>query len=259
MSSAGEPERRRRVEVDGAVRHRSLGTIRPASRFCKAAVGRGSRDVTRLRRCSGRVRGRGSPLPVRKRPTGRSRAAVGSPATRDSPGRRPSRGRLRRPRGRPSPGRDRARPPGPPRLEPRHRRHRRRPRDVPHRLSAPRRGRRGRDRRGRLGAVPGPARPDEPGGADLRPADDRLRPDRQGRARALPARAAPRRDLRRGPPSDHRYDDDRRGPDLLDERRLRSGGDHRRRRGQRIDRQLPRRLHDHPAARPGPTPAAGRH
>ena len=55
------------------------------------------------------------------------------------------------------------------------------------------------DRRRRQRPVGRPAGPDEPRRPDLRPADRRLRPDRQGRARPLPARAAPGRRLRRGP------------------------------------------------------------
>ena len=46
-----------------------------------------------------------------------------------------------------------------------------------------------------------------------------------GRARPLPARAAPGRHVRRGPAARPRRDDHGRGPDVLDERRLRPAGD----------------------------------
>ena len=54
-------------------------------------------------------------------------------------------------------------------------------------------------------------------------------------------------------------DDDRRGPIVLGQRRLRPGRDPRRRRRERQRRERSRRIDDHPAARPGPTPAAQRH
>ena len=68
---------------------------------------------------------------------------------------------------------------------------------------------------------PGLPDPSELGQARLRPADDRLRPRRQGGARSVrgPAPARPR--LRRDPDDDPRRDDHRRGSDVLGQRRHR--------------------------------------
>ena len=94
--------------------------------------------------------------------------------------------------------------------------------------------------------------------ADVRPADRRLRPDRQGRARSLPARGTPGRRVRRRPAARPRRDDHRRGPDLLGEQRVRRAGHHGGRRRGRQRRPRARRLDHHPAARPGPAAARPR-
>ena len=57
--------------------------------------------------------------------------------------------------------------------------------------------------------------------ADVRPADDPLRPRRRGRAGSLPDRRAAGRRLRRRAPAGPRRDDHRGGPHVLGERRLR--------------------------------------
>ena len=79
-------------------------------------------------------------------------------------------------------------------------------------------------------------------------ADDRLRPDRSGPARAARRRPPRGRDLRRHPARPHRRDDLDRGQDVLGELGLRPGRLHRGR-----DRHdpgpRPRWLDDHPAAR----------
>ena len=70
--------------------------------------------------------------------------------------------------------------------------------------------------------------------ADVRPADGRLRPDRRGGARPLPARGAPGRRVRRRAAAGPRRDDHRRGPDVLGQRRVR-----RRRRSSRPSPKAP--------------------
>ena len=85
----------------------------------------------------------------------------------------------------------------------------------------------------------------------LRPprGDDRLRPDRQDRAGPLRRRQARGRHVRRDPEGPARRDDRGRGQDLLGERRVRPGRD--RVGGARLaPGRQPRRLDDHPAARP---------
>ena len=96
----------------------------------------------------------------------------------------------------------------------------------------------------------------EPGAAvaadELRPApgDDHLRPDRQDRAGPLRRRQARGRHLRRDPQGPARRDDRGRGQDLLGQRRasirsaIVSAG------ARLAARRQPRRLDDHPAARP---------
>ena len=83
-----------------------------------------------------------------------------------------------------------------------------------------------------------------------------LRPDRQGRARPVRRREARGRRVRRHPADRHRRPDRGRGQDVLGERRLRPARDHLGRPRQ-PPRQQPRRLDDHPAARP-PAPARPR-
>ena len=109
--------------------------------------------------------------------------------------------------------------------------------------------------RPRQRAVGRAARPRPTRDPDLRRADDDLRPDRQGRARGVRRGGPPGGRLRRGPAAGPRCDDDRRGPHVLGEQRVRRGG-HRRRRGPgRQWGQRARRLDHHPAARPGPAAA----
>ena len=107
--------------------------------------------------------------------------------------------------------------------------------------------------RGRVQPVRhGPARSrGDPQRARLRAALDRLRPDRQGRAR--PARLAPPRGhrVRRHPRRDARCDDRDRGPGVLDEPGLRPDR-HPLGRPRHHLRPAARRLDDHPAARARP-------
>ena len=88
---------------------------------------------------------------------------------------------------------------------------------------------------------------------ELHPArgDGPLRPDRRDRARAVRRVQARGRDVRGDPADPARRHDRGRGQDVLGERRLRPDGD-RRRRHRLPPRQQPRRLDDHPAARPRP-------
>ena len=95
-------------------------------------------------------------------------------------------------------------------------------------------------------------------GTDLCPADDHLRPLREGGARPIHTRGPARRHLCRCPAAGPRRGDDGRGPDVLVEQRLRHAG-HRvggrpgRERGRRA-----RRVDDHPATGPRPpAPARG--
>ena len=89
----------------------------------------------------------------------------------------------------------------------------------------------------------------------VRAADDRLRPDRQDRARAPRRPQARARRVRRHPRRDPRRDDRDRGQGLLDQPGVRLLRDHlgRDRHGQR---PAARRLDDHPAARPPAAAAA---
>ena len=140
--------------------------------------------------------------------------------------------------------------------------HRRRPagadpRDRDHRAAARIRGRghSGCDRvKPELRGVARPPRPREP---RLRRADDRLRLVGQDRAGALPEGVAAGRGLRRAPAAGPGRHDHGRGPDVLDQRGLRSLRDPRGGLRERQRHQRPRRLHDHPAVGPG-TPAARR-
>ena len=93
------------------------------------------------------------------------------------------------------------------------------PRHLPDGLAPPRRSGRGRHRCRGHDPVGWPARPDQPRCPDLRPADGRLRPDRQDRAGPVPARAAAGRGLRGGAAPGPRRHDDGRGPDVLAEQR----------------------------------------
>ncbi len=134
---------------------------------------------------------------------------------------------------------------------------RRRPgRDAPHRR--PRDGQRCAARGGRVQPVlrgsPRPRRRahEHP----VRAADDHLRPDRQDRARSPRRPQARAGHLRPAAGRDHRCDDGHRGQGFLGQRRVRSGG-HRVGRPRYPVGPSARRVHDHPAARPGATPPAG--
>ena len=125
-----------------------------------------------------------------------------------------------------------------------------RPCPGPRRQRRGRRGRRARRHGHRRLSVRGPARPDRARVADVRPADDPLRPRRRGRAGSVPDRRAARRRLRRRATAGPRRDDHRGGPHVLGERRLRPRGDPVRDRGERKRRRRARGIDDHPAARP---------
>ena len=101
----------------------------------------------------------------------------------------------------------------------------------------------------------------DPGGLeihDVRPADRRLRPFRHGRARPVPARVEASGRVRRRAGARAGLDDDRRGPVVLGEQRLRRAGDHVGPRPGRQRRPGAGCLDDHPAARPGAAPARRR-
>ena len=107
-------------------------------------------------------------------------------------------------------------------------------------------------------AVGRAARPKPARGPDVLPADRRLRPDRDGRARPVPARGAAGRGVRRRPGAGPRRDDECRGPDVLVQQRVRRAG-HPLGRGRRRQRRTrTRRLDDHPAARARPAAARPR-
>ena len=91
----------------------------------------------------------------------------------------------------------------------------------------------------------------------LRPADHRLGPHRQDRARPLPGAGPARRPLRRAPATAPRRDHEHRGPDLLGERGLRPGGHPVRRRRPPDGRLGAGRIDGHPAARPRAPAARG--
>ena len=96
------------------------------------------------------------------------------------------------------------------------------------------------------------------------PGDDRLRPDRHDRAGPLRRCQARGRHVRRDPEGPARCDDRGGGQDLLGQRRVRPGRD-RVRVARLAPRRQPRRLDDHPAARPqhparrGPRPGPEPH
>ena len=99
-----------------------------------------------------------------------------------------------------------------------------------------------------------------PRGADqhrVRAADGHLRPDRQDRARPPRRPQARGRHLRPAAGRDHRRDDRDRGQGLLEQRRASTRSASSRPASTPISRPAARRLHDHPAARPRPAPAAG--
>ena len=93
--------------------------------------------------------------------------------------------------------------------------------------------------------------------ADVRPADDPLRPRGRGRTGPFPDRRAAGHRLRRRAPAGSRRDDHRGGPHVLGERRLRRAGDPVRDRRERKRRERARGIDDHPAARPRADAASG--